>query len=219
MANVTVGGYQAVGTLSGGPIPQPLVRPIANNYGTQINKGDWVQSLTDGTVSQAASTNSTGLLGVAMGFSYIQSGGQFAGRRGQFDFIPASTTFSPTTVGSPQESLCSYIPATADIIWLVQANGTTSNTVAGRVGLIGKNCNLIINGTPSTTVGNSCMFLDDSTQATSAKQFRIIGIPGYNMEMGLDITKAGAGDPTLANFWFLVTLNQGFLPPYTTTGI
>lgn len=219
MANVTIGGYRAVATLSGAPLPQPLVRPVANNYGTQINKGDWIQSLSDGTVSQAGAGNSTGLVGVALGFSYIQSGGTVSGRRVVGDFLPANTTFSPSTVGSPQESLCLYMPGIADIIWEVDANGTTSNTVAGRVGLIGENCNLVITGTPSTTVGNSCMFLDDSTHGTSAAQFRIIGIPGYTLENGLDITQAGMGDPTLSHCKFLVTLNQGFLPPYTTTGI
>lgn len=219
MANVTIGGFRAVGTLSGAPLPQPLVRPVANNYGTQINKGDWVISVGDGTVGAGTAGSTTNLVGVAVGFSYIQSGGTVSGRRVQSDFLPASVTFSPSTVGSPQESLCLYLPGIADIIWEVDANGTTSNTVAGRVGLIGENCNLIITGTPSTLVGNSCMFLDDSTHNTTAQQFRIIGIPGYTMENGLDITQAGMGDPTLSHCKFLVTLNQGFLPPYTTTGI
>lgn len=216
MANVTIGGFRAVGTLSGAPIPSPLVRPVANNYATQLNKGDWIIPVSDGTVAQAAG-NSTILLGVVDGVSYIQSG-QLVGRRGVADFLPANVTFSPSTVGSPQESLVSYIPGSPDIIWEVDCNTTTSNTVAGRVGLVGENCNLIINGTPSTVVGNSCMFLDDSSHATSAAQFRIIGIPGYTLEGGLDITQASAGDPTLSHFKYLVTLNQGWLPPYTTSG-
>lgn len=217
MANVTIGGFRAVATLSGGPIPQPLVRPVVNNYATQINKGDWLISVSDGTVGIGTAGSTTNLIGVAMGFSYIQSG-QLTGRRGRADFLPANTTFSPTTIGSPQESLCAYIPGTPDIIWEVDLNGTTVNTVAGRVGLIGENCNLVITGTPSTVVGNSCMFLDDSSHVTTAAQFRVIGIPGYTMD-GLDITQAGMGDPTLSHCKVLVTLNQGFLPPYTTSGI
>lgn len=217
--NIVIGGFQPVFTLSGGPLPQTLVRPIANNFATQLNKFDVVKTVSDGTLANAGAGDSTGIVGIALGFSYIQSGGTVSGRRVVGDFLPANTTFSPTTVGSPQESLCEYMPLTSDVVLKVQANGTTSNTTAGRVGLIGENCNLVVNGTPSTTVGNSCMFLDDSSHNTTAQQFRIVGIPAYTMENGLDITKAGAGDPTLANFWFLVTLNQGFLPPYTTTGI
>src|SRR6185437_12076650 len=213
MANVTIGGFRAVGTLSGGPLPTPLIRPVANNYGTQLNKGDWIIPVSDGTVAQAAA-NSTILLGVINACSFIQAGGAFTGRRTMSDFIPASTTFSPTTVGSPNESLVSYIPGTADVIWEVDLNGTTSNTVAGRLGLMGENCNLVITGTPSTTIGNSCMFLDDSSHATTAAQFRIIGVPGYSLENGLDITQAGMGDPTLSHCKALVTLNQGWLPPY-----
>jgi|SRR6185312_2554565 len=219
MANVTIGGFRAVGTLSGGLIPHTLVRPVVNNYATQLNKGDFLISAADGTVGAGTAGSTTNLVGVAVGFSYIQSGGPVSGRRVVGDFLPANTTFSPTTVGSPQESLCEYIPATADIIWEVDCNGTTVNTVAGRVGLIGENCNLVVTGTPSTTVGNSCMFLDDSTHNTTAQQFRVIGIPGYTLEGGLDITQASAGDPTLSHFRLLVVLNQGFLPPYTTTGI
>lgn len=219
MANVTIGGFRAVGTLSGANIPNTLVRPVVNNYATQLNKGDWLISASDGTVGAGTAGSTTNLVGVAVGFSYIQSGGPQTGRRVMGDFLPANTTFSPTTVGSPQESLCEYIPGTPDIIWEVDCSGTTVNTVAGRVGLIGENANLVVSGTPSTVVGNSCMFLDDSSHATSAAQFRIIGIPGYTLEQGLDLTLASAGDPTLSHFKFLVTLNQGFLPPYTTSGI
>src|SRR6185437_4715081 len=172
MANVTIGGFRAVSTLSGGPIPNTLIRPVANNYATQLNKGDWLISVSDGTVGIGTAGSTTNLVGVAVGFSYIQSGGPFTGRRVMGDFLPANTTFSPTTVGSPQESLCEYIPGTPDVIWEVDLNGTTVNTVAGRVGLIGENCNLVITGTPSTIVGNSCMFLDDSSHNTTAAQFR-----------------------------------------------
>jgi hypothetical protein len=217
MANVTIGGFRAVGTLSGGPIPTSIVRPVANNYATQLNVGDAIVPVSDGTVA-AAAANSTILLGVIDGCSFVPTQYPAANKRILAPFIPASLTFSPSTVGSPNESLVSFVPCTGDVIFEVDANGTTVNTVAGRVGLIGENCNLVITGTPSTAVGNSCMFLDDSSHATSAAQWRIIGIPGYTLENGLDITQAGMGDPTLSHCKFLVVCNQGWLPPYTTSG-
>ena len=218
MANVTENGFRFWGTASGGEGVQPtqLVRPVANNYGTQLNVGDIIIPVSDGTVAQAAN-NSTILLGVITGTSYVQTG-VYAGKRTPSNFIPASTTFSPSTVGSPNESLVQYIPLTGDTILEVSLSTTTVNTVAGRVGLIGENCNLTTNGSASTVIGKSVMVLDDSSHTTSAAQFRIIGISGYTLENGLDITQAGAGDPTVAQFKVLVMCNQGWLPPYTTSG-
>lgn len=219
MANVTENGFRVWGTVTGGEgvMPTQLVRPVANNYATQLNVGDIVIPVSDGTVAQAAS-NSTTLMGLITGCSFMQTG-QLAGRRGMANFIPANTTFSPTTVGSPNESLVQYVPLTPDVILEVSLNGTTVNTVAGRVGLIGENCNLTTNGTASTTIGKSVMVLDDSSHTTSAAQFRIIGISGYTLEGGLDITQAGMGDPTLAQCKVLVMVNQGFLPAYSTSGV
>lgn len=219
MANVRVNGFRVWGTLSGGEgtIPGQLVRPVANNYGTQINKGDIIIPVSDGTVAQAA-TSDTILLGVVTGCSFVSATPPTAGRRVLSDFIPANTTFSPSTVGSPTESLVQYVPLTGDVILEADLNGTTVNTVAGRVGLIGENCNYVLNGTASTTIGYSAMALDDSSHATSAKQFRIVGLPGYSLEGGLDLSQAGSGDATVAGFKVLVMVNQGWLPPFTTSG-
>ncbi|HET7742938.1 MAG TPA: hypothetical protein VFL67_20010 [Mycobacterium sp.] len=219
-SNVRINGFRVWGTMSGGEgvIPGALVRPVANNYATQINKGDLIIPVSDGTVAQAA-TNSTTLLGVVTGCSFVSATPPTAGKRVVSDFIPANTTFTPTTVGSPNESLVQYVPLTGEVILEVDLSGTTVNTVAGRVGLIGENCAYTTNGTASTVVGYSVMCLDDSSHVTTAQQFRIVGLPGYSLEGGLDLSQAGSGDATVAGFKVLVVCNQGFLPPFTTSGV
>jgi hypothetical protein len=215
MSNVTVGGFQFYATLSGGPAPMELVQEVANDYATQINVGDIIIPVSDGTVAQAA-TNSSTLLGVVTGCSLIGTSGIEVGKRVVQDFIPAHTTFSPTTVGSANASLVSYIPLTADVILLARGAAATQTTIATNVGLIGNNVALTYNSlTPSTVIGRSVACLDLSTANTTANQFRIISIPGYTIWgfKGVDIDFASAGVP------FLVTCNQGVLPPYTTTGV
>jgi len=86
-------------------------------------------------------------------------------------------------------------------------------TLAGVIGLIGENCDLVT-GSGDTTTGLSAMQLDLSTHATTTANFRIIGISGYpagNPPLNNDVT--------LTNVRFLVTCNEGFLPPYTATGV
>jgi len=215
MSNVIVGGFRLYGTLSGGPVPTELVQEVANNYGTQINVGDIIIPVSDGTVAQAA-TNSTTLLGVVTGCSYVGTSGSDNGKRVQSNFIPASTTFSPTTVGSPNASLVQYVPLTGDVILLAQGTAATATTAATNITFIGNNVPLTYNSlTPSTVIGRSVACLDLANVNTTAKAFRIIGIPGYTLQ-GFDQAPI---DWTSAGVPFLVVCNQGVLPPYTTTGV
>ena len=212
MANMNSGGFRLWGTMSGGEgaTPASFVSELANNYGTQISKGDPIIPVSDGTVAIAA-VNSSTLLGIVTGCSYV-----FQGKRVQSDFVPASTTFTPTTVGSPNASLVQWIPLNGDTIWEVDGATAAQTTIANNIGLIGNNCPFTFNSlTASTTIGVSVACLAVASATTSADQFRIIGIPGYTLEGYQAVDQ----DPSVARFRFLVVCNQGTLPPYTTTGV
>lgn len=213
MANFTLGGFRPWGTFSGGEsvFPRPMVQEVASGYSTQLNKFDIITQVSDGTVAQSAAADNGKLLGVVTGCSYV-----YQGKRVYSDFIPASTAFTPSTVGSPNASLVEFLPLTGDLIMEVDADdGVTFTTIAGMVGAIGENCDLTTSGTASTTIGLSVMCLDISTHATTTANFRIVGINGYTAE-GLKLL---ANDPTVTRFKFLVVCNEGLLPPYTATGV
>lgn len=212
MANQNSGGFRLWGTLSGGQgaSPAAFVSELANNYGTAINKGDPIIPVSDGTVAIAA-VNSTTLLGVVTGCSYV-----VGGKRIGSDFVPASTVISPTTVGSPGASLVQWIPFTPDTVWEIDGATAAQTTLAANLGLIGNNAPFTFNSlTASTTLGVSVACLAVASAGTGADQFRILSIPGYTLE-GLQLIDQ---DFTVARFRFLVVCNQGFLPSYTTSGI
>lgn len=209
MANLTKGGFRPWGTYSGGQgvWPGTKLAEVANNYGTGIFRGDIIKQLSDGTVAAAAASDNGVLLGVAIGFSYVISG-----QRNPMPYIPANTTFSPTTVGSPNASWVYYVPLTGDVILEVDGNAAAPTpTAAGVVGLIGENCDLSVGAGGDTTTGMSSYCLDLSTHATTTFNFRVVGITEYPHFTNNDVTVTRAK--------FLVTCNEGFLPPYTTSGV
>lgn len=213
MANLVEGGFRFWGTLSGGKghVTSTFVSEVANNYGTQLSKNDVIIPVSDGTVAIGAADKNGLLMGVIIGCSRV-----IDGKRTPCDFIPANTTFTPTTVGSANASLVEWVPLNGDNIFLVNGDdATTATTIAANIALIGENCDIASPGSPSTVIGRSTMLLDVSTHATTTANFRIIGIPGSTTEgekfTGIDW--AATGVP------FMVVCNEGFLPPYTATGV
>jgi len=208
MANLTFnGGFRPVGTVDGTPMPTTVIKEVANNYGTALFQGDILIQVSDGTVAQAAASNNGLLAYVAMGFSYV-----IDNKRQAKKYLPANTTFSPTTVGSRTASWVECMPLTPNLIMEVDGNAAAPTpTVAGVIGLIGENCDLATT-TGDTVYGQSTMTLDLSTHNTTTANFRIFGIPEYPEGNFLNM------DPTASRFKFLVTCNEGFWPPYTTSG-
>lgn len=208
MANLLKNGFRPWGTLSGGEgvFPGTKVAELANNYGTSVFRFDILTAVSDGTVAVSAAADNGKLIGVALGFSYV-----IAGRREPMPYIPASTTFTPTTVGSPTASYVEYIPLTADLILEADADdGVTYTTVAGGIGAFQENADLAT-GTGDTTTGLGAMLLDISTHATTTANFRIIGATEYPHFTNNDLT--------LTRAKYLVVCNEGILPPFTATGI
>lgn len=205
MANVVRNGFTPWGTISGGEgvLPSPMRAEVANNYGTGIFLGDIVTAVSDGTVAASSAADNGKLIGVVVGCSYVLNG-----KRQPSTFVPASTTFTPTTVGSENASWVFYQPLTADLILLVDADdGTTVTTIAAGIGLIQENCD-IATGSGDTTTGYGAMLLDISTHATTTANFRII-----------DVLRTPDNDLTLTHAKYLVVCNEGILPPYTASGI
>ncbi len=215
MANLTNGGFRVWGTVTGGEgaMPVNFVQELASGYNTAIGIGDIIIPVSDGTVARGAASNDGLLLGVVTACSYV-AGGITIGRS-LSNYIPASTTFSPSTVGSANASLVQYVPLTADVILEVDADdGTTATTAAPQIAMIGENTDLAT-GTADSTTGVSAFALDISTHATTAANFRIVGIRNYSPQGGFSTLD---NDPTASRFKFLVVVNEGFWPSYTTTG-
>lgn len=214
MANVQYGGFRPWGTFSGGEgvFPRPLRGEVANNYGTGIFKYDILTAVSDGTLAASAAADNGKLVGVSIGGSYVKNDG----KRWYSDFIPASTTFTPSTVGSVNASWVDYLPLTGDLILEVDADdGATITTIAAGVGLIQENADLAT-GSGDTTTGLSAMLLDISTHVTTTANFRIIGVRNYPIA---DIGIGPDNDVTLTRAKYLVVCNEGILPPFTTSGI
>lgn len=210
MANVLKSGYRVVGTLSGSPLPKVMTRPVANNYGTALGIYDVVAQTTDGTLIVGAAATAGAIIGVAIGFSYVSQG-----KRILSNYLPASTTFSPTTVGSLNESLCQFIPLTPDVVCEVQCDdATTATTIAAYNALVGENCDITA-GTPNSTTGISGQLLDISTHGTATANFRIVAIPGYTLETNKQITN----DPASIYFSLRVVCNESLWPTGTATGV
>ena len=210
MANVTNGGYRCRGTLSGSPIPTPMVREVASGYATAIGIGDVIATVSDGTVAVAATSDNGKLLGVVTGVSWVLNG-----KRVFTAPVPASTTFTPSTVGSPTATLVEFIPCTPDVVFEVQADeGTTFATIATQISAIQENCDMTV-GTPDATTGYSTFSLDISTHGTGTANFRIINIVGYSLS-GIQLA---TNDPTASRFSFLVVCNESVYPTGTATGV
>lgn len=217
MANQGACGFTVWGTVTGGEgaMPVNFVSEVANNYNTALGIGDVIIPVSDGTVARAAASNDGLLLGVVTGVSYVPAGGIVPGRT-LTNYLPASTTFSPTTVGSANASLIQWVPMTPEVIFEVAGNAAAPTpTAAGVIGLIGENCDLAT-GTANTTTGVSAFSLDLSTHVTTACNFRIVGIRNYTLQGGFSTLD---NDPTLTNYRFLVVCNEGFWPSYTTSGV
>lgn len=202
MANLTIGGLRYIGNIFGGAdTPFTLEREIASGYATALNTGDPIKQVSDGTVALCAATDTP--VGVAIGFSYVINGA-----RESRPLVPASTTFSPTAVGSVNASKCTFVPAWPGILFEADADdGAAANdTLAEFIGLLGANATLT-SGTGDTTTGVSAYSLDISTaNTTNTLTWRIV-----------DLVKRADNDPTVTRFKVIITPN---LSEWTsTTGI
>ena len=216
MANVSMGGFRVWGTVTGGEgnMPVNFVQEVASGYGTALGIGDIIIPVSDGTVARGAAANNDLLYGVVTGISYVP-GGLIPGRA-LANYLPATTTFTPSTVGSQNASLVQFVPLTAEVILEVDGNAAAPTpTPAGVIGLIGENADLAT-GTADAVTGVSAFTLDLSTHATTTANFRIVGLRNYTLQSGFSTLD---NDPTVTRCKFLVVCNEAFWPSYTASGI
>lgn len=205
MANIQENGLRWWGTLMGGvcPVPHMLAREVANNYGTALFSNMTIKSVNDGTI--AAGTASDTVLGVAEAYAYTRSG---EGGRRPAKTIPASTTFSPTAVGSPTASLCQFIPAVEGYVWEADGDDATITTLAAAIGIINENVDLVV-GSGNATTGLSAETIDMSGHATTATlTWRVV-----------DIVRRPDVDYTVTRQKYLITPNLSEWPSFTATGV
>jgi hypothetical protein len=178
MANVSIGGLRYWGSVWGGPsnaAPLIVKREVASGYSTALFTGDPLIQVSDGTVAQAIGTEgspSATTYGVAVGYSYVING-----VRESRPTVPASTTFSPTAVGSVNATHAFVIPLAIGMIFEADADdGSTITTTAGGISLIGENVDLIVAAGDATT-GVSGVLIDISTHnTTNTLNWRILNI-------------------------------------------
>jgi hypothetical protein len=202
MANTAGSGFRFYKMRNGSSTPYTEVFPVASAYGTGLFRGDPVKLLSDGTIAVAAAGD-TDVLGVACGVPQYKAADGFVK---QGTYLPASTSHSG--LGTPNCSMVRVILA-RDAIFEVDADdGSTVTTVAGALNMVGENANHIATAAGSTTTGLSGYNLDISDHTTGAAQWRIVGV-----------SSAPDNDVTATRAKYLVVLNEGSQPPFSTTGI
>jgi hypothetical protein len=193
MANTAEGGFRFVRMRNGSTVPNVEIMPVANNYGTAIFRGDVLKRVNDGTVAVHGAADAV-VYGVADGIVQYNSGGQL--RSG--NYLPANTTFSPTTVGSPNESLVRVILA-KDAIFEVDA-ATAVADIATAQGLVGNNADGAT-GSGSTVTGRSGHTLTVAGISDGTAAFRV-----------LEVSKRIDNDVASVNWKVLVSVNETMEP-------
>jgi len=201
MANNTYGGFRFNKMRNGSRTPVVEVWPVASGYATAIFRGDPVKKVDDGTIEVAAAGD-TDILGIADGVEQYNESGVL--RKG--NYLPASTTFSPSTVGSVNESRVRVILARDTVFEVDADDGSSVTTVAAAHGVVGENCDHVA-AAGSTATGRSAYALDISTHVATAAQWRIVGIASDPLN---DVTSTRAK--------YLVEVNESNQPQFSTSG-
>lgn len=200
MANNAITGFRFVKMRNGAKDPVPEVMPVANNYGTAICIGDCLKRVSDGTVAVCAAGDSVDF--ISMGVQqYISNGVLVRGTR-----VPANTTFTPTTVGSPNETRVFCMPVVGA---LFEADvDTAASTVATAQGLVGNNFDIVATAGSSTTGRSGHVINGASGSGTATATWRLVAIaPDVN------------NDVTSANWKGYFQINETNEPEFTATGV
>ena len=183
-------GFIPFGHLTGGvPRLSQVKYTFATGYATSIFRGDMVQLVTAGTIARAAA-GGTGLLGAFWGVRYVDAQGNQV----------FSNMWTASTAATDIEALIYDDPF---IIYRAQADSGGTNLTQAAVGT---NTDILATA-GNTRTGMSAEEVDQSEIGTAAAQVRILG--------RVDEPDNDWGDHTD----LLVMINEGIMPPLTTTGI
>ena len=139
--------------------------PVAAGFGTAIFNGDTVVINSDGYLVKSTTTNTGDIVGVCMGGSYVNSGGQTV----QGQYIPALASTA---------SNLAYAYVVDDPTALFKVAVVTSGTTMGTAGrtVVGSNLPLVLNA-GNTNTGNSAFAVTlTGAGTTAAIPIRVIDV-------------------------------------------
>lgn len=207
MANANKYGFRWVSSLQGASPPDVIPMRVASGYqaapgavNVDLNVGDPVIMVSDGTVALAAAGNAT--FGVIAGIKPYWNA-----TKSRLEFgtsLPGGTTYTGT---EEQVSTVNVIPVAGQIFEAVADDGTTAILKATFITYIGENVDITINQVSGSRLASPK--IDISTHATSnALVWRIV-----------DVGRGPDADFTVTNAPLLVMCNLVQQAPYLTTGV
>jgi hypothetical protein len=197
MANFLIGGFTP--RRGAGAVPRPRRYEVVSGVSTAIFPGDAVDLITAGVVqASVAGDSSSTILGIVSHVSYWSGTGRIYGQ-----YIPASTTYTPTARGSYQASYA-YVWDDPNIEYV--ANVAVATTAALNYAGVGANMDLLASA-GSTVYGRSGHVLDGTYVAGTA-QFRI-----------LEMLRTPDNDLTVVNQRVVCMINEGFHAFESAAGI
>lgn len=139
---------------------------VADGYTGNIFAGDFVELLTDGTVQRQNTTTgespiiATPTLGVTIGCRYVAANG--------------TPTWAQYYAGSSDNTeIFLFVTSGPKQIYMIQGDEVMDQTDIGATFLVAG----FAAASGSTTTGNSGIYLDSSTQNTTAQTVRCLSIP------------------------------------------
>lgn len=189
MSNILRGGFRPA---QGWPVKPARRYEVASAYGTAIFPGDVVTLVTAGTVEVCTAGGAPLILGVVSRCSYVGA----EGKRIE-TYVPAGTTYTPTTRGSVNSTYVWVWDDPQIIYEACLASNAGTDTEAKIRAAIGSNMDIV------ATAGNATYFQSghtlDGNPIAGTAQFRII-----------DVVRDPANDLTSANARVLCQINEGF---------
>jgi hypothetical protein len=156
-------GFKPINRIDGMPYAGATrLIPIASSYNTAIFNGDLVQVVTGGTCEKFTGTTTGGTVGVFIGVQYINSLSQFTPAQ----YYPGTSVTSAVAI---------VVDDPMAAFKVVSTDGSSVVAAAARA-VVGSNLS-VIQGTGSTTTGDSGQsILGSSTATTAALPIRVIDV-------------------------------------------
>jgi hypothetical protein len=198
MANIVRGGFRPRRNQG---YSSPRRYELASGNSTAVFPGDLVTLVTAGVVDLVTAGGAPLILGAVSHVSYVLNGVRQYG-----PYVPASTTYSPTSRGSANATYV-YVHDDPGIEYIAcLASHANTATAALIYAAVGANMDIVATA-GSTVYGRSGHTLDGNPIAGTA-QMRI-----------LEVLRDPANDLTSANARVVCMINEGFHPFTSAAGI
>jgi len=161
-------GFQPINRYDGIPYAGATLQiPIGASYNTAIYNGSSVKIVAGGTIELSGATTTGTIIGVAVGFQYVNSTGQTV----QAQYYP----------GTSVTNAIAYVVVdpTAEFKVAVTTSGAPTVVTGANATIVGTNVAEIQNGTGSTTTGNSQASIvkpADTAGAATTLPWRVVAV-------------------------------------------